>query len=172
MARLPPTGRASPASASGSFAATFAPSSDSVSDLLRDLELEAAEDDDYSLLDGSQPSSFASVPLPPPMRTTRSRSRVQGTYSPVFTTPVSHGGGQRGGSCWSQPVHRGNFKRTRNPHCSCRQGHGQATTLRVHRRSSDGELVFWVDWVRGAFLPCQEIGNIHPLRYTGARQGN
>ena len=103
MARLPPTGRASPASASGSFAAPFAPSSDSVSDLLRDLELEAAEDDDYSLLDGSHPSSFASVPLPPPMRTTRSRSRVQGTSSPVFTTPVRTGGGKGGGAVGVSP---------------------------------------------------------------------
>ena len=32
--------------------------------------------------------------------------------------------------------------------------------------------MFWVDWVGGAFLPSQEVGIIHPLRYTCARQGN
>jgi len=64
--------------------------------MLRDLELDVAEDDDYSLLDGS--SSFASAPPPrPPPVLTRSRTRAQGTSSPVLMTPVRAGGGSRGG---------------------------------------------------------------------------
>jgi hypothetical protein len=58
--------------------------------MLRDLELDVAEDDDYSLLDGS---SFASAPPPrPPPVLTRSRTRAQGTSSPVLMTPVRAGG--------------------------------------------------------------------------------
>ena len=63
--------------------------------MLRDLELDAAEEDEYSLLDGA---SFASAqpPQPPPVLT-RARARAQGTSSPVLMTPVRTGGVSRGG---------------------------------------------------------------------------
>ena len=93
MARLPPSGRESP---SGSLPRSSPlPLASAVSDMLRDLELDVAEDDDYSLLDGS---SFASAPPPrPPPVLTRSHTRAQGTSSPVLMTPVRAGGGSRGG---------------------------------------------------------------------------
>ena len=93
MARLPPSGRESP---SGSLPHSSPhPLASAVSDMLRDLELDVAKDDDYSFLDGS---SFASAqpPWPPPVLT-RSCTRAQGTSSPVLMTPVCTGGVSRGG---------------------------------------------------------------------------
>ena len=96
-------GRESPALALGSFAATNTPFLDSVSDMLCDLEIEATEDDDYSLLDDSQPLSFALVPLSPPLMTTRSCLCLQGASSPVFQTPVRTGGVRGGGLAGVSP---------------------------------------------------------------------
>ena len=78
--------------------------------MLRDLELDVAEDNDYSLLDGSL---FASAPPPrPPPVLTRSRTRAQGTSSPVLMTPVRAGGFLGGGMLLG-------LARPRGPH----QGH-------------------------------------------------
>ena len=117
-------GRDSPASASGSFTTANAPFSGSVSDMLRDLELEAAADDDYSFLDGSHPLSFASVPLPPPLMSTRSRSCMQGASSPVFTTPV-RSGGVKGGVAGISPSTGANSRGLESPIVPAAKGMGK-----------------------------------------------